>query len=51
MWWRGAETGRDSKTLRKMKVEKGRKERWGPDLESGERGMQRVDTKATVKEK
>lgn len=39
MGWRGSETGRDSKTLRKLKVEKGRKEWWGLDLESGEEGM------------
>lgn len=49
MGWRGSETGRDSKTLRKRKVEKGRN---GEGLTSrGEkREQQRMDTKATVKE-
>lgn len=48
--WRGSEAGNDSKLLRKMKVEKGRKEWCGPYLQRGEEECQGVDTKATVKE-
>lgn len=50
MRWRGSETGRDSRTLRKRKVEKGRKEWWGPDLGGDKRKRHRMDTKAGVKE-
>lgn len=50
MGWRGSETGKDSKATRKKKVQKWRKERWGPDLERGEGGEQRRDTEDRARE-